>query len=98
MLDVVGGDAAFTGVSKVHDIARLPKEFAGLHNGHCGSHQFLVDDFVKACVAKALPPNNVWMAARYLAPGLIAHESARQEGRMLEIPDFGEPPANHSRL
>lgn len=93
MMDIVGGDAAFTGVSKVHPVSRLPKEYIGLHNGHCGSHQFLVDDFVKACVSGEQPPNNVWQAARYLAPGLIAHESARQGGVLLEIPDFGDPPA-----
>lgn len=93
MTDIVGGDAAFTGVSKVHPVSRLPKEYIGLHNGHCGSHQFLVDDFVKACVKGEQPPNNVWQAARYLVPGLIAHESAKQGGVLLEVPDFGDPPA-----
>ena len=38
------------------------------------------------------PPNNVWMAARYCVPGLIAHESARQGGVLLEVPDFGPGP------
>ncbi|MGH2371061.1 MAG: Gfo/Idh/MocA family protein, partial [Chloroflexota bacterium] len=79
----------FVGVSSVHPIQRLPREFAGLPNGHLGSHQFLVDDFVRACVERRQPPNNVWMAARYCVPGLIAHESARQGGALLEIPDFG---------
>ncbi|OGV63797.1 MAG: hypothetical protein A3K19_04945 [Lentisphaerae bacterium RIFOXYB12_FULL_65_16] len=89
----VGGDAAYTGVSKVHPVGRLPKEFRGLHNGHQGSHQFLVDDFVTACVSGRQPPNNVWMAARYLVPGLIAHESAVRNGALLDVPDFGDPPA-----
>ncbi len=79
------------GVSKVHDVSRLPKEFLGLPNGHAGSHQFLVDDFVKACVNGEQPPNNVWQAARYLVPGLIAHESALQGGVLMEVPDFGDP-------
>jgi hypothetical protein len=48
-----------------------------------------VDDFVNSCVGGAQPPNNVWQAARYCVPGLIAHESARQRGVLLEIPDFG---------
>ena len=86
----VGGDAAFHGVSAVHPVSRLPREFAGLHNGHRGSHQFLVDDFVTACVSGSQPPNNVWMGARYLVPGLIAHESAVRGGELLEIPDLGE--------
>jgi predicted dehydrogenase len=80
------------GVSKVHPVHRLPKEFTGLTNGHFGSHQFLVDDFVKAVVSHKLPPNHVWNAAKYCAPGLIAHESAKRDGEMMEVPDFGEPP------
>lgn len=38
------------------------------------------------------PPNNVWAAARYLVPGLIAHESALRGGVLMDVPDFGEPP------
>jgi predicted dehydrogenase len=82
-------DAVYRGVSKVHPVERLPREFVGLPNGHNGSHQFLVDDFVKACVGGEQPPNNVWMAARYLVPGLIAHESAKKGGVLLEVPDLG---------
>jgi predicted dehydrogenase len=85
--------ASFLGVSQVHPVARLPKEFAGLPSGLRGSFPFLVDDFVTACVSGRQPPNNVWMAARYLAPGLIAHESALRGGVLLPIPDFGDPPA-----
>ncbi len=81
-----------TGFSKVHPRERLPKEFVGLNNGHEGSHQFLVDDFVNACVTMKLPPNHVWEAARCCVPGIIAHESARREGELLAIPDLGEPP------
>jgi predicted dehydrogenase len=83
----------FVGVSAVHPVERLPREFAGLPNGHLGSHQFLVDDFVQACVSGKQPPNHVWMAARYCVPGLIAHESATRGGALLEIPDFGAGPA-----
>ncbi|MGN6672744.1 MAG: Gfo/Idh/MocA family protein [Thermomicrobiales bacterium] len=82
----------FTGVSPVHPVARLPQEFIGLRNGHEGSHQFLVDDFVTACAHGTLPPNHVWAAARYCAPGIVAHESARRGGELLPVPDFGEPP------
>jgi len=73
------------------DVDLLPKEFVGLPNGHYGSHQFLVHVFVTACVTGQTPPNNVWDAARYLVPGLIAHESALQGGVGLEVPDFGAP-------
>lgn len=84
----------YTSISTVHPVARLPRSFAGLPNGHFGSHQFLVDDFVKSVASHRLPPNHVWNAARYCAPGLVAHDSSLQEGRMLAIPDFGDPPAD----
>lgn len=89
---VTSADGTHQGASRVHDVGRLPKEFVGLPNGHLGSHQFLVDDFVQACVTGQQPPCNVWQAARYLIPGLIAHESAKQGGVLLEVPDFGPGP------
>lgn len=85
-------DDFFSSLAPVHDAERLPVEFAGKPNGHHGSHQFLVDDFVKACVANTLPPVNVWTAATYCAPGIVAHESALREGEHLTIPDLGSAP------
>jgi predicted dehydrogenase len=90
---VTAADGTHLGVSRLHPVERLPKEFIGLPNGHCGSHQFLVDDFVRACVEGRTPPNNVWQAARYCIPGLIAHESAKRGGALLEIPDLGDGPS-----
>jgi hypothetical protein len=91
--DVTVDGATFHGVAKVHDVGRLPKEFAALPTGHGGSHQFLVDDFVRACVTHTPPPNNVWRAARYAVPGIVAHDSAVRGGELLAVPDFGDPPA-----
>jgi predicted dehydrogenase len=88
----------FSSSSRVHPIHRLPQEFADQHNGHSGSHQFLVDDFVKAVHTHRLPPTNVWEAAKYCAPGLIAHQSALQAGAMLEIPHFGDAPQDWELL
>lgn len=88
----------YSGVAKVHPVHRLPETFKGLHNGHAGSHQFLVDDFVKAVSQHRLPPNHAWQAARYCIPGLIAHESSLRGGEMLTIPDFGSPSAKWSLL
>ena len=90
MAKVTSTDGTHVGVSQVHDVARLPREFIGLPNGHNGSHQFLVDDFLQACVSKRQPPNDVWQAARYLIPGLVAHESALQGGVLTEVPDLGD--------
>jgi len=86
--------AAFTsGSAPVHDRTRLPREFDHLHNGHEGSHHFLADDFVTAVNTGTLPSVNAWVAARYTLPGIVAHESARQGGIRLDIPDFGDAPA-----
>ncbi len=82
----------YGGTAAVQDVARLPAAFAGLPNNHWGAHQFLVDDFVKACVSgDDPPPNHVWAAARYMIPGLIAHESAERGGVQLAVPDLGGP-------
>jgi len=48
-----------------------------------------VDDFVKACVSGEQPPNDVWAAARYALPGIVAHESAERGGELLAVPDRG---------
>jgi len=82
----------YAGLASVHPAERLPAEFAAQPSGHAGSHQFLVDDFVRACTAGTIPPNNVWVAARYAVPGIVAHESALRDGELLEVPDFGNPP------
>jgi predicted dehydrogenase len=91
---LAGGAQAdfYSGIAQVHPRWRLPAEFAGLDNGHHGSHQFLVDDFVRSCLTGALPPNHIWAAARYNIPGLIAHESALREGEMMDVPDLGDAP------
>jgi hypothetical protein len=91
---VTADDGTHLGVANVHPTDRLPRQFIGLPNGHAGSHQFLVDDFVKACASGQSPPNNVWEAARYTIPGIIAHDSAVQGGALLPIPDCGPNPAN----
>jgi predicted dehydrogenase len=86
------GAEAFTNLSPVHPAHLLPREYIGLRNGHEGSHQFLMHDFITACATRKQPANNVWQAARYLLPGLLAHESALRGGELLTVPDFGAGP------
>ncbi len=85
----------YSGVAKVHDTSRLPEVYQKLANGHSGSHQFLIDDFVTALHNKTLPPCNAWNSARWNIPGLVAHESAVQGGVKLPIPDLGDVPADY---
>ncbi|MET4621856.1 putative dehydrogenase [Arthrobacter sp. 2762] len=86
-------DAFISGLAPVHDQSRLPEEFLGAPNGHEGSHQFLVDDFVTAVNNRTLPPVNAWLAARFTLPGIVAHESALRGGERLPIRDFGDAPS-----
>lgn len=85
-------DAFVSGLAPVHDPGRLPEEFLGAPNGHEGSHHFLVDDFVTAVNNRTLPPVNAWVAARFTLPGIVAHQSALQNGVRLPIRDFGDAP------
>lgn len=88
----------FQGLSKAQPYWQLPVEFAGVPNGHDGTHVFLVNDFVRSVVSHKLPPNHVWQATRYNAPGIVAHESAKRDGERLSIPDFGTPPKDWAVL
>lgn len=81
-------------LAKVHHSYRLPPAYASLPNGHFGSHQFLVDDFMKALITNKLPPNHAWRAAEYVLPGLIAHQSALHDGETIKIPAVEAPPAH----
>ena len=76
------------GFARVHDRSQLPKEFIGLSNGHGGSHQFMVDDFVMDAVGERKAPMNVIDAARFTIPGVLAHQSAQIAGQKLQIPQF----------
>lgn len=78
----------------VQPVERLPKEFSGMPNGHNGTHQFLVDDFCRAYDTGKLSPTNIWQVARWNIPGLTAHQSALQGGKMLDVIDLGDPPAD----
>jgi len=82
-----------TDYAEVHQKARLrlPAAFSKLHTGHEGSHHFLVDDFVTAVLHDTLPPVHIWQAARYNAPGIVAHQSSLREGEHMAIPDLGWP-------
>lgn len=85
-------DSFISGHAPVHDTSALPVEFKGLGNGHMGSHQLLVNDFVTAVNEQTLPTVNAWVAARYTLPGIMAHESALRGGERLRIEDFGDAP------
>ena len=84
----------FYDVSPIQPVERLPKEYEGIHNGHNGTHHFLIDDFCRAYATGKLSPTNIWEVARWNIPGLMAHESALAGGKVMDVIDFGEPPAD----
>lgn len=86
------------GISRIQPYHELPVEFLDINNGHAGTHVFLVNDFIRAVVQDKLPQNNVWQAARYTAPGIVAHESCKHGGELMKIPDFGMPDDSRAPL
>ncbi len=71
----------------------LPEALAADKGGHGGSHSYLVHEFVDSCVKERMPRVNAWEAVRYLAPGVMAHESALRDGELMKVPDWGDAPA-----
>lgn len=59
------------------------------HNsGHRGSHCFLTHEFIDALVHDRDPVIDVYESIAYTVPGIIAHASALQGGRLLNIPQY----------
>ena len=59
-------------------------------SGHGGSHPHLVNEFVMALVEGREPFPNAVQSANWTSVGILAHESALQGGKIIEIPDFGK--------
>lgn len=93
-LQKIADGAGFRETCPVQPTRRLPKEFEGLKNGHNGTHQFLIDDFMRAYETGKLSPTNIWQVARFNIPGLMAHQSALQGGTPIDVIDLGDPPAD----
>jgi len=64
----------------------------GFYGGHGGSHAYLVHEFVDAIAGGRAPAVNAWEAVRYMAAGVMAHESALRDGEVLSVPDWGDAP------
>ena len=88
----IGRGIGFRSTSPIQPLHRLPKELSGVHNGHNGTHHFIVDDFCRAYDTGKLSPTNIWNVARYNIPGLMAHQSALNGGQVMDVIDLGNPP------
>jgi len=56
--------------------------------GHGGSHPHLVHVFVDALVNKSLPYPNAVQSANITCVGILAHDSAKQGGKIMYLPSF----------
>lgn len=63
------------------------ESFGGGKGGHGGADKKMVLDFVKCILEDTKPPIDVDMGIAISLPGIIATESARQGGVLLEIPE-----------
>lgn len=62
------------------------------HNsGHHGSHTFLTHEFISALKEGRAPTVDVFEALSYTVPGIIAHQSALNDGRAMNVPVFRRP-------
>jgi len=93
-IDKISHAGGFGDHYPIQPVERLPKEYEGIPTGHNGTHHFLIDDFCRAYDTGKLSPTNIWEVARWNIPGLMAHESAMQGGKTMDVIDLGEPPAD----
>jgi predicted dehydrogenase len=56
--------------------------------GHGGSHPHLVHEFLNALVQSREPYPNATQSANITCVGLLAHESAKQGGAIIRLPEF----------
>lgn len=63
-----------------------------VYGGHGGSHSYMVHEFVSAVAENRQPVTNAWEAARFMAPGAVAHKSGLRDGEWLSVPDWGDAP------
>jgi predicted dehydrogenase len=75
-------------VAEISD-PKAPAE--ALKGGHGTCEYYMVRDFIDAVLSGKQPVQDAVWGAQITAPGIIAHESARQGGAWLDVPDFAYP-------
>jgi predicted dehydrogenase len=56
--------------------------------GHGGADFKPVDSFIRSILDDTTPPLDVYLTAELTAPAIVAAESARRGGALMEVPDF----------
>lgn len=62
-------------------------------SGHGGSHPYLVHEFVSCVHEKRQSLVNPWEATHYMAMGVAATASAKRDGELMKVCDWGYAPA-----
>ena len=75
----------FTLPSEIHDAGHLSFLQGG---GHGGSHPHMVNEFLNSLADNRDPWPNATQSANWTCVGILAHESALQGGKVLNLPDF----------
>jgi hypothetical protein len=57
-------------------------------SGHGGSHPHLANEFLAAVLEDRDPFPNVFESANWTSVGILAHESAMQGGKLIQLPDY----------
>ena len=57
-------------------------------SGHGGSHPHLAHEFLMAVIEDREPFPNVFQSANWTSVGILAHESAMQGGKLIQLPDY----------
>jgi predicted dehydrogenase len=76
----------------VHNALLEIDKDGGAYGGHGRSHAYLVHEFTSSVAEDRHAETNIWEAARYMAPGVIAHKSALKDAEWLDVPDWGDAP------
>ena len=69
----------------IHDADHLSFVQGG---GHGGSHPHLVNEFVAALLEDRDPWPNAVISANWTCVGICAHESTKQGGAIVQLPEF----------
>lgn len=78
----------FTRPQEIHNAEHLSFIQGG---GHGGSHPHLVHEFLSAVVEDRDPWPNAVQSANWTCVGILAHESALQNGTTIRLPEFTFP-------
>lgn len=57
-------------------------------SGHGGSHTFITHEFIDALAHDRTPAVDIYEALAMTVPGIVAHKSALQGGKQLNVPQF----------